>query len=249
MFLREVPLPHLHTQVREVEKKTGHGWVEHLGADHFEEGRGDIRFLTAGLGNNLYDVLFLFRRLDGLDELCDYIKQGITKLIKMWYSADDDDRSILQAVKILSQYNMVTRTLYKELESRIQNQISVLFFFLTHEDTKFNISLADVSGDLAEATRRDGSSMKTTAVLTMAFLPATLLAAMFSIPFLGWDENYPEKFAIDWAAVIPATIATFAVWAGFTQKEQAIQISQPSSRGQKLVQGLGITSFIDRKKG
>ncbi|KAK4186727.1 hypothetical protein QBC35DRAFT_464427 [Podospora australis] len=106
------------------------------------------------------------------------------------------------------------------LEARIRTQSSVLFSFLTHEDAKINIVVASASRALAEATRRDGSSMKTIAVLTMAFLPATFLAALFSVPSLGWDENQPEKFAIYWAAVIPITIATFAIWAGITQKPQ-----------------------------
>jgi len=65
--------------------------------------------------------------------------------------------------------------------------------------------------------------MKTVAVLTMAFLPATFLAALFSIPSLGWDERKPEKFAIYWACVVPVTIVTFALWAGFTQRGEVVE--------------------------
>jgi Mg2+ and Co2+ transporter CorA len=88
---------------------------------------------------------------------------------------------------------------------------------LTHEDSKINIDIANASKALAEATRRDGSSMKTIAVLTMVFLPATFFAALFSVPSLGWTE--PDKFALYWACTIPVTISTFVVWAGLTQRE------------------------------
>jgi hypothetical protein len=59
--------------------------------------------------------------------------------------------------------------------------------------------------------------MKTVAVLTMAFLPATFFAAFFSIPSLGWGE--PDKFALYWACTLPVTLATFVLWAGITQRE------------------------------
>jgi len=59
--------------------------------------------------------------------------------------------------------------------------------------------------------------MKTIAVLTMAFLPATFFAALFSVPSLGWTE--PDKFALYWACTIPVTIGTFVVWAGLTQRQ------------------------------
>jgi len=60
--------------------------------------------------------------------------------------------------------------------------------------------------------------MKTIAVLTMVFLPATFLSALFSMPSLGWDG--PEKFKLYWACVIPLTVVTFILWAGITQREQ-----------------------------
>ena len=60
--------------------------------------------------------------------------------------------------------------------------------------------------------------MKTIAVLTMLFLPATFVAALFSMPCLAWDQ--PEKFSLYWACVVPITVVTFAVWAGITQRGQ-----------------------------
>ena len=107
-----------------------------------------------------------------------------------------------------------------------------LFAFLTHEDSKINIEIANASKALAEATKRDGSSMKTIAVLTMAFLPATFLAALFAIPSLGW--NQPDKFTLYWACVIPITALTFALWAVLTKRQAILEFGKLVRRRRKL---------------
>ena len=104
---------------------------------------------------------------------------------------------------------------------------------MTHEDANINIEVANASRALAEATKRDGSSMKTIAVLTIAFLPATFFAALFSMPSLGWDD--PHKFALYFAFTIPVTVAIFGIWAGITQqgaiKEMLFSSRQRSEKG------------------
>lgn len=58
----------------------------------------------------------------------------------------------------------------------IPNQAKI-FNLLSREDTNTNTAIAI-------ATKKDGSAMKTIAVMTMAFLPATFFAALFVIPLL-----------------------------------------------------------------
>jgi hypothetical protein len=58
--------------------------------------------------------------------------------------------------------------------------------------------------------------MKTVAVLTMAFLPATFFAAFFSIPSVHWTDF--NMFALYWACTLPVTVGTFILWAGITQR-------------------------------
>lgn len=66
--------------------------------------------------------------------------------------------------------------------------------------------------------------MKTVAVLTMAFLPATFLAALFSIPSLGWDQ--PDKFSVYWACTIPTTIFIFGLWAALTNRQAVLGLAR-----------------------
>src|ERR1700753_2172183 len=106
---------------------------------------------------------------------------------------------------------------------------------MTHEDSLINIELARINRDIAEArkrdspamktiaeatkrdssamktiaeaTKRDSSAMKTIAIMTMLFLPATYLAALFNMPSLIQTKFWPY-----WASTILTTAVVFLVW-------------------------------------
>jgi len=74
---------------------------------------------------------------------------------------------------------------------------------------------------IAAATKRDSSAMKTIAVMTMAFLPATFLAALFAFPALEWERKIHiemDGFGLYWAVAIPATAMVFLVWTLITER-------------------------------
>jgi FtsH-binding integral membrane protein len=56
--------------------------------------------------------------------------------------------------------------------------------------------------------------MKTIAVMTMGFLPATFFAALFAVPLLDWREPHviQSRFWIYWAITIPVTALVFFAW-------------------------------------
>jgi hypothetical protein len=66
--------------------------------------------------------------------------------------------------------------------------------------------------------------MKTIAVMTMAFLPATFFAALFAVPSLQWtaDKVVTEKFWVYWVFTIPMTLAVFLIWVGITKREEVL---------------------------
>jgi Mg2+ and Co2+ transporter CorA len=85
------------------------------------------------------------------------------------------------------------------------------------------ISRGDVlaSIKLAEVARDNSSSMKVVAIMTMAFLPATFFAALFSVPSLKWDAEtvVTDRFWVFWAFTLPSTLLIFALWAGITRQQ------------------------------
>ncbi|KAK8094312.1 hypothetical protein PG997_000997 [Apiospora hydei] len=102
---------------------------------------------------------------------------------------------------------------------------NLLFVLLTHEDALKGADLAKLGAEIAEASKRDSASMKTVAVLTMAFLPATFFAALFAIPSLDWKAGaaaattadgsgsvIQSNFWVYWAFTLPATVLIFVIW-------------------------------------
>jgi hypothetical protein len=64
------------------------------------------------------------------------------------------------------------------------------------------------------ASQKDGSAMKTIAVVTMTFLPATFIAVLFTVPSLKWGEPtvIGPDYWVYWAFTIPATFLVFIVY-------------------------------------
>lgn len=112
--------------------------------------------------------------------------------------------------------NLVLRTEYAE--KRVQSQIAVVYQFMAQKDSKVNISLAETSATIAVESKKDSSSMKAIAVLTMCFLPGTFLAAIFAMPLFNWDGDgtptIKDGFKYYWAIAIPLTVLVLGVWAG-----------------------------------
>jgi len=142
------------------------------------------------------------------------------------------EANLISAMTLLRQRCLALKRQNPYLELRFRNQHSVvrgdagrefnneklmrgsqLFSLLTHMDAEINIELAHASRELAEATRKDGSSMKTIAILSMIFLPATFFSPLTSMPFLHWDEApvIQDRFWVYWAFTIPVTIITFLI--------------------------------------
>ncbi|KAG8162572.1 hypothetical protein KVR01_008337 [Diaporthe batatas] len=61
------------------------------------------------------------------------------------------------------------------------------------EDALTNRKISQSSVDIAEATRRDGERVRTIAILTMVFLPATFVATVFSMTFFNWTPGEGES--------------------------------------------------------
>jgi hypothetical protein len=55
--------------------------------------------------------------------------------------------------------------------------------------------------------------MKTIAIMTMAFLPATFFAAFFSMPSRNADAHW-----IYWVCAMPATAMVFVLWLGLSER-------------------------------
>ncbi|KAJ0108555.1 hypothetical protein J7T55_002159 [Diaporthe amygdali] len=60
-------------------------------------------------------------------------------------------------------------------------------------DTRTNQKISSSNLEIARATREDGQQMRSIAMLTMIFLPATFVASLFSMSFFDWNPDQGKK--------------------------------------------------------
>ncbi|KAI1453897.1 hypothetical protein F4805DRAFT_478076 [Annulohypoxylon moriforme] len=84
-------------------------------------------------------------------------------------------------------------------------------------DTMFNTMMAEISYSSVEQARRDSSSMKAIAAVTLVFLPATFIAAIFSMSMFNWLAGQTEgavshRLWIFFIISVPLTVAVLLIW-------------------------------------
>ncbi|KAK7420624.1 hypothetical protein QQZ08_010316 [Neonectria magnoliae] len=125
-------------------------------------------------------------------------------------SAEASAKSVLASLKLIRRRLEVMEIDFSYIGGRAENQSTV--------DALTSINLA-------MAATRDSSSMKVIAIMTMAFLPGTFLAALFAVPSLDWDSQtvVQGNFWVYWAFAIPFTIMVFVFWMFLTRRQELSQ--------------------------
>ncbi|KAF4446876.1 hypothetical protein F53441_9507 [Fusarium austroafricanum] len=89
------------------------------------------------------------------------------------------------------------------------------------KQSKASQTMMKESQKMASEMRKDSVSMKTIALLTMAFLPATSIAAILSMPFFSQQKwfNNPARVWLWVVLTVPATVLAVGVYLFLTRKE------------------------------
>ncbi|POR32280.1 Uncharacterized protein TPAR_07505 [Tolypocladium paradoxum] len=108
--------------------------------------------------------------------------------------------------------HMLTSLLYRSNSNkeRLQSEIGLAFNTVAQKDSRTSVRIAD-------ATRSDSAAMRTIAFVSLLFLPATFLSAIFSTTFFKFDDGsgrwmVSDKFWVYWAVAIPLTISAVTAW-------------------------------------
>ncbi|KAL4910546.1 hypothetical protein BDW74DRAFT_172017 [Aspergillus multicolor] len=120
-------------------------------------------------------------------------------------------------------------------ERRADNQITAvsstfgnrIYGLLSQRDNMIGVSVAMESKKISEASKRDGSALKSLTVLTAIFFPATYIATLFSLP--TFDTT---PFWAYWVVVIPLTLLIFGSWSCWTVYRQG-QIAAEAESGRR----------------
>jgi Mg2+ and Co2+ transporter CorA len=99
----------------------------------------------------------------------------------------------------------------------LKDMMSAIYNLIAQKDSNVGLRVANHSRTLAIESKRDSSSMKTIAAVTMAFLPGTFVASFFAMPMFDWNKPpghnvNTHAFWIYWTVTIPLTASVLLLW-------------------------------------
>ncbi|KAI9797187.1 MAG: hypothetical protein M1833_005596 [Piccolia ochrophora] len=114
------------------------------------------------------------------------------------------------------------------LQKRVQSQIGVTYSMIAQNDSRLNQSIASDSAQIASASKRDSSAMKTVALITAIFLPGTFVATFFSMSMFEWQGTLEQSerrmvspyLWIYFVVTIPFTLMVIFTWRFWWRHEE-----------------------------
>ncbi|KAM7207199.1 hypothetical protein V8F20_002465 [Naviculisporaceae sp. PSN 640] len=100
--------------------------------------------------------------------------------------------------------------LIDHMVQRLQAQINVVHSLITQRDSKVSRQIAEDSKSIALLAAQDSRTMKTIAIVTLLFLPATLTTGIWSASIFQLPETVSWKVFV--STTIGATLVSFAIW-------------------------------------
>ncbi|KAF7507242.1 hypothetical protein GJ744_010800 [Endocarpon pusillum] len=104
------------------------------------------------------------------------------------------------------------------LKERVQSHINLTFSLIAQEENRINHSVAVDNAMIAVASKKDSSAMKTIALLTILFLPATFVATFFSMSIFDFSPSGGSRPVMSpymwvyWTITIALTATVLLVW-------------------------------------
>ncbi|KAI0523762.1 hypothetical protein F5B22DRAFT_415567 [Xylaria bambusicola] len=211
---------YLLTTIRQLEELTGYGpygmhtTKSEIPIDQLTQASKNVGYVQVNLANQLRHVTIG-------QAIASHISSRKPKLAD--YAIEP---FIGDCEREIDEFHMTTNTLKRSLndsaayvyylQERVKSQNTVVYALMQQADAKINIGLAKASKELAEAAKKDSSSMKSIAIMTMLFLPGTYFAALWAVPSLKWGQAdvIQSDFWVYWAFTLPSTLLIFIVWFG-----------------------------------
>ncbi|KAF7889981.1 uncharacterized protein EAF02_002396 [Botrytis sinoallii] len=134
----------------------------------------------------------------------------------------------------------------KDLKDRVQSTVTLLSDFLNHEENRS-------MHHLTERSTKDAAAVKILTIITLVYLPTTIVANFFSTQFVQTSDNghmtITENSWILAAISIPLTALTIFLWWAWvylTEVKKEVMVSEKSNSGRQD----SFRSFISsRRKG
>ncbi|KAI1369004.1 hypothetical protein F5Y08DRAFT_353525 [Xylaria arbuscula] len=104
---------------------------------------------------------------------------------------------------------------------RLKSQREVMLSILDQRESRLSLRIAAQQHRLADASKRDSTSMKTLTFLGSLFLPGTFISSVFSMSFFDFSKDLKDSASsslwLYFAIIIPLTLFFVGIWWRFDQ--------------------------------
>ncbi|KAF7184772.1 hypothetical protein CNMCM7691_006330 [Aspergillus felis] len=215
-----------YARIRDVEDRTGYGPNPPKAVVRFTVAK--LTLWSQSMGEIQGNICNKLRHHNTSRTLLDFVSDEC-KLLEMSVEDyhpqyQDGMRQFAEAIPVLKRQADAYEAYLRYLGDRAGKLSSVLIALLGHEDAEINLKIA-------VSMKSDSASMKTVAIMTMAFLPATFFAALFAVPSLQWgtEDVVQKNFWVYWAFTLPTTAAVFLLWLGCHKSSVGSEQNEPNS--------------------
>ncbi|KAI4187903.1 MAG: hypothetical protein LQ346_005414 [Caloplaca aetnensis] len=166
----------------------------------------------------------------------DSLEDTSAELARWLHTLQRSRSALLTSIEQVRSQLKATNAFVKEQEKKTQNILALLFNRMqitndrrmeailraTQQEAAYSRQVAERSQELTEEMKKDSVAMKTIAIMTLFFLPATSFAAVLAMPFFSGNE-YLSNVTAAWVWVIltiPTTAVAYAFY-HFWRKHEA----------------------------
>ncbi|PLB51655.1 hypothetical protein P170DRAFT_471584 [Aspergillus steynii IBT 23096] len=166
-----------------IEKATGqHGWleipaVEALAHDSELSRLGHAAEIHVSIFRRRLDFLECY--LESIQKTLKDLEEPISRSSSLAVGLKNEHDQWLQNIAVQFKLRQADFTYYQR---RVDNQITAIYGLLSQRDNMLGVSVAVESKKILEASKRDGSALKSLTVLATLFFPDTSIATLFTLP-------------------------------------------------------------------
>ncbi|XWX01912.1 hypothetical protein V2A60_009942 [Cordyceps javanica] len=222
-FEIDVTQSRIKTAIRGIEAKTGyHTFKSRVAAS--TQAQVELGQLAVQASGSATKLASIDRKSTSMQKVLQFIVKQLDKegLGAAGSAAHNAQQLLRHHVGVLEERLEMQMLDTRYTMKRVDIQINAIFNMMTQEDSLRGIELAQSTHQIAHASYRDSSSMKTLAIVTMFFLPGSFVSAMFSMPMFEWTKADPDspsigvgllpQFALYWVITLPLTLVIFSLY-------------------------------------
>ena len=159
------------------------------------------------------NIVLVSAIIEELSALLPLLEREYSQAASQWQELGKPLRLRLQGMQIEHKALLLEVSCNQKIAA---GQLQIVYNLIAQRDARENLRQASTSTAIARITKEDGFAMRTIAVMTVAFLPATAISSLFSMGMFDWhaEADAPvisSRFWVYWAVAVPLTLIVFGL--------------------------------------